>query len=52
MSHKNKINYVTSSHEVKPEDLEFEKNNIKSYTDKKDEYTLSRKHLFYAKFKY
>ena len=46
------IHYVTSSHEIKPEDLEFEKKNIVEYSEKKDDYRLSLKHLFYGKFKY
>ena len=51
MSDKSK-NYVTASHEVKPDDLEFEKNNIVYLTDKKDDYHLTLKHLFFGKFKY
>ena len=52
MSDKHKIHYVTASHEIKPDELEFEKKNIVCYSDKKDEYNLSLKHLFFAKFKY
>ena len=46
------INYVTATHELKEEDLEFEKKNIVQYTDNKDEYKLSLLHLLYPTFKY
>ena len=51
MSDKSK-NYVKASHEVKPDDLEFEKKNIVCFTDKKDDYHLTLKHLFFGKFVY
>ena len=51
MSEKGK-HYITASHEVKPEDLEFEKGNIVEFSEKKDAYKLSLTHLLYGKFKY
>ena len=46
------INYVIATHELKEEDLEFEKKNIFHYTDKKEEFKLSLLHLLYPTFKY
>jgi len=44
------INYVIATHELKEEDLEFEKQNIFHYTDKKEEFKLSLLHLLYPTF--
>ena len=46
------INYVIATHELKEEDLEFEKQNIFHYTDKKEEFKLSLLHLLCPTFKY
>ena len=52
MSDKKNLNIVTAKHEVKSEDKEFESKNIVEFTDKKDDYKLSLKHLLYPTFRY
>ena len=47
-----KHNIITSKHEVKKEDQEFEEKNIVQFTDKKDDYKLSLKNLLYPIFYY
>ena len=47
-----KHNIITSKHEVKKEDQEFEEKNIVQFTDKKDDYKLSLKNFLYPTFYY
>ena len=47
-----KNQYVTTTHELKEDELNFEKSNINQYTDKKDDYKLSLKSIYFPTFTY